>query len=129
MKKLEEFLKNITPEEIEKMAKAMAQQFDKEQYNLEQWLKSDRFSRVMALVEQELTSTGVLSDNPYQEPLFGDVSNQEFIQLFAIAFSSKFNSNPIQETSDIFPGRRVEFMGLEFEEFYGQGTAFFLKKK
>ena len=81
----------------------------------------------MGQIKQAVLPDQSLGDNPYQEPLWGDVTNEEFIKVFSVAFNEKLSGTKVQPVAGVFYTEKVEYEGLVFLEIHGQGTAFIVQ--
>ena len=127
-KKALDWLKNLSKEDIEKMAaeldKSLQESYDKSKA----FFESKRFKEVITLLKQEVGQSGAIGDNPYQEPLFANVSNEEFVQLFSVLFYETIAGCLVQKEEDAtFETYYVDYEGLKFIEIHGQGTAFIVQ--
>ena len=123
--KLKNWLNNLTDDDYQKMADDLKIQIEADRTQLKAFFKSPRYQAVISQLINLVGDSGAISDNPYQEPLFGDVSNEEYIKLFSIAFDSEISQLSIMEdTSHFFPCQFVIMNNLKFLEINGQGTSF-----
>ena len=123
-------IRQLSKEEIDKIALEFEKErLDRESY-LKNYLNSPRFKEVILKIKDIVKEDGAIGDNPYQEPLFSDVSNEEFISLFEIAFNPELSNCKIETESDaVFATEFVMFEDLKFIEIHGQGTAFIIQGK
>ena len=89
---------------------------------------SPRKVHILELLKKEVDKYGSIGDNLYQEPLFGDVSNEEFIMLFECLFDPEIIKLELTETGELFWQESVVYEEMEFVQIHGQGTAFIVKR-
>ena len=125
---LSDFVKSLTEEKLKEMAKEIGEGLAKQEAEDLAFYNSPRFREVITKINKYLETNKGLTDDPYQEPLFDDVSNEEFLQTFDCVF--KFPKLPIEkDPKACFYTEYVIFEDLVFKEMHGQGTAFIVQKK
>lgn len=126
-KSINEWLKNLSSDEIEKIANEMIKLTEQEEQDLWVFKNSPRFQEIISQIKQRVVPDKSLSDNVYQEPLFGDVSNEEFVKVFSVLFNEKITPNKIEKLNSPFYTEKVIYQDLTFLEIHGQGTAFIVQ--
>lgn len=126
--KISNWLKSLTKEDYKKMAEEFHQEQEKKRGELKSFFESPRYQEVLSQLKQVVGEDGAMGDNPYQEPLFGNVTNEEFIKLFSIAFDEEMAKTKVQEdNTGPFAMEFVIMENMKFLEIHGQGTAFIVQ--
>ena len=128
-----QIIESWAEEDWDRIGKSFKESMDKETAEDKTFYSSKRFEDIVVQISQELQeirSMGCIHDNPYQEPLLGDVSNEEFIRVFCCLFNEEVSGlEPKEGMLGFFENTTVEFRGMVFKETYGQGTAFSVRSK
>lgn len=126
-KSVNEFIKSMTQEDWDNLGDEVARQLEQEKQELIAFSQSSRFTEVLNQITSAVSPDKSLTDNPYQEPLIGDVSNEEFIKVFSFVFNEKLSKAKVQPLEGFFYSEQVEYAGVRFIEMHGQGTAFMVQ--
>lgn len=122
--------RQLSPEELDRITLEFQKEREEKEARLKSYLNSSRFIDVINKIKNIVKDDGAIGDNSYQEPLFDDVSNEEFISLFEIAFNPDLSGCTAQSEPDQdFATEFVIFQDLRFVEIHGQGTAFIIQGK
>lgn len=114
----------FTKEQIEEAVAEYEKEREARIKGYEVFFKSDRFKAVIAQIKEEV-KTGPIGDNPYTEPfLFGDVTNDEFIEVFCALGYKEISGLEYQDECGDFSPSFLIYEGLRFTQVHGQGTAF-----
>lgn len=83
---------------------------------------SERFKDILLILKQD-TLSGPVAHNPYKEYVCGNVTNEEFCNVFDCLFDSRVVTLKIIQEPGPFETESVEYEGLKFIQVHGQGTA------
>lgn len=122
-----EIIKSWTQEDWDRIGDKIAQDMEKHFLDLKAFKASPRFQEVLEQIKQQVLPDQSIGDNVYQEPLFGDVSNEEFIKVFSVVFTEELSGVKPTPVDAPFYTEEVVYEGLKFFEIHGQGTAFIVQ--
>ena len=94
------------------------------------FFKSDRFSEILSHIKETLKSQKTISQDPYKEILFNDVTNEEFVRLFSCLFNqaiSDLDKDGLEKSEYSYYIESVTYQKLRFIEIHGQGTEFIVE--
>lgn len=131
-KKVIESLKNLRDdkEKMNEIGEKLKQAKEIELKNLREFKTSGKFNTIVKEIHNYLKSNTHILDNVYKEPLFSNVSNEEFMLTFDCVFSDLCPIlSPQTDPSIEFENEYIIFEGLIFSRVYGQGTSFCVTKK
>lgn len=119
---------DFTEEQLEEMTREFEAERKARLKELKNFYKSDRFKSIIEQLKKE-TETGPVGDNSYVEKfLFGDVTNDEFINLFSTLGDPEVSGLQFREESGDFSPESLVFENMKFSQIHGQGTAFFAER-
>ena len=110
-----------SPDFIEKCIDSL----EKREKAKEDFKSSERFKDIEKQLLMHLEFENIISDNPYKEPLFGNVSNKEFYMFFDC---KRDDAKNIVSEDDDFPTTYFIDNGLLYREMSGQGTDYSIRK-
>lgn len=123
-------LNSITDDDIERMAFQLNKKLEDEKLELITFKQSGEFDSIITKIKEELKTVEYITDNPYSEPLFKDISNEDFIKVFQYLFNKSILERELFEDNQIpFENDNLEYENLIFSMIYGKGTAFLVKLK
>jgi anaerobic ribonucleoside-triphosphate reductase len=105
----------LTQEEIDLIAKDFEKDWKIREQKSISFYHSERFQDVFSQLNSELENQKTVSENHYAKGfLFGNVSNDEFIEIFSVLFEKSISGLEINEEDSCFSTQYVIYKGLKF---------------